>query len=828
MSTSTADFENQQSRYYTQSLRPLPVSSGVARGVPGPALTSATVVADPLVPATARRKPDTDVSQYLSDFGASSQASQFDAACRALPYPSVGMRGDGNSQTGCGWWVSDSEKAGGAGAYGTRQGPMNPFMSSQIGPGRWVWDPREAWKLEGMKAARTVKACSDLPYVKFPGIGWCPSTNAAVLTDGNGNPAFPREAGGDCPGGGILMAGDACPPVSLQNQTLSSIGSVCVPDPTTGALSPACLQTLTSAWGCSADGGLAQALSGPGYASSSSLASFQSANRVLEQRGFSLNPGILRDGKLTTDDMWSSLKGLKTLTTDADAKSKGAALALCYGTPFDPCALSDADTGPYDSQCITQTALGMGYSANGKLMPGNKGMDFWNSFKTWGDVVTTLAGWKQQADTGGGSKQKQQQAIANVYGVAVKFPGLACNTTGVMMYRYLLPASGGDLNSLFPPRGASTHFLGRYLLKNGFTGLAQQNLQGSPNYAETHRFLTNFVPAQGGTCQFLVSGSGPGSRLLVDDTVVLSSSSAAPATSEILKMFTGQPYKLTVDRGTSIAVSFNSAPWSPIQASQLYLLKDRRLPMIDFSFSRMPEGTQGPRGIQDADAVFQSFQLSPNARIGSLSGRNCMIVSGYNSNANNRNGYIQGVRFRAIKSFTMMVNISNVSFPGGAATPSLVAFYNLPTSNPTGVPKLSGSSQPFTYRQRTDDFMISSDMSFVYPYGLQHGTSRPFDIALSKTKFDAIQANQWCHFAFVWDMDGEGATVYLNGSKSKGVHFSVSPYDVDLIMENFVIGCDEHPDGQTWTGGIAWFRAFDYFLSIEDIERDMNDAWDSL
>ena len=48
------------------------------------------------------------------------------------------------------------------------------------------------------------------------------------------------------------------------------------------------------------------------------------------------------------------------------------------------------------------------------------------------------------------------------------------------------------------------------------------------------------------------------------------------------------------------------------------------------------------------------------------------------------------------------------------------------------------------------------------------------------------------------------------------------------MMEQIRIGCDVHPEGQSWTGGIAWFRAFDYQLSKDLVQLDMNDGWGSV
>jgi hypothetical protein len=47
------------------------------------------------------------------------------------------------------------------------------------------------------------------------------------------------------------------------------------------------------------------------------------------------------------------------------------------------------------------------------------------------------------------------------------------------------------------------------------------------------------------------------------------------------------------------------------------------------------------------------------------------------------------------------------------------------------------------------------------------------------------------------------------------------------VYEQIRIGCDMTSD-RSWTGGIQWFRAFDYQLSQAQVQMDMQDGWLSL
>jgi hypothetical protein len=112
------------------------------------------------------------------------------------------------------------------------------------------------------------------------------------------------------------------------------------------------------------------------------------------------------------------------------SQASGAAMNMCYGTPFDPCALKPTDKGPYDPQCITQKALAMGYSPSGKLLPSYIGMGYWNQAPTWQNVIEYLTWWKQTADLGPSfagqniTIQLQLAGIDNVYGISVPDPTL--------------------------------------------------------------------------------------------------------------------------------------------------------------------------------------------------------------------------------------------------------------------------------------------------------------------------------------------------------------------------------------------------------------------
>jgi len=917
-------FEDRQQRYYTQELnRTLPTR--IPR-TESSVLELALGNVDPTMPRDTRMAPE--IQMLASDFGTQSGALQREATCRAMPYPGPAMRA-ADARAGCGWWFVPDPTQQSIGAYGTRRGPMDPTLGTRTS-GEWIWNPQEAYKRESQKEAVSVKSCKDVEnpiLIKDRKIGWCNSTGRAIVTDGKGNPAYPQAQGGDCPDNAITMPGQPCPPppppTEWQLLTGMGGGEVGVADlcqSQNGVLSPGCLGAISTAV-MGSNGVMTQSFRS-GYAGSSEA--FTEANRYLQERGFTIDQGVIKDGRISVDKALATVKAVKAQADAVDGSRMTAAAAnLAYGTPFNPCPSSRSEPGPHDANCIRKAALAMGYSPEGGILPERFGMAYWNKyFKTWGDVLTGLKWWKDVADKGPsfyGGPDDQTNAISHVYGVGVKFPKTGCNSFGILMYRYFFPTWDG---ALFPAKGPQTHFLGRYILKNGFPAQGstmQDQTPGGGYLTEGQRMVTDFYPKLGGTYQFLIQ-CDDFVRLQINGVVIGEvGCCGVPTPTKTIQMNANQPYTMVVDLWNGggpwsfgISMSINGTTWTSVPADQLRMKKDRRMAMIDLPFNKMPSGTNGP--ISDTNNVFQNLQISSNSSIGDLNGRKCLLVKGSGSNVNNNARFAQGIRLRAMKSFTCMLQISSINYPAGT-TPSIVGFFNLPSTQITAPPKqqvqaqgppntyvdlgcwndrpdrhLKGSNQgrphtkdtceakaralghkyfsvqdgnecytgneqydrygrapgdcpisggpwkahtwgllgqgqtdrPYKYDQRTNDFMITASREQIYPWGINPGISN------SSRETRSYPMGQWFHLAFVWDEDFKGYNMYINGVAGKPFKLNTPPYSPELMMEQIRIGCDVHPDGQSWTGGIAWFRAFDYKLNEELIARDMNDDWDSL
>lgn len=843
-------FETDQRRRYLHEInRAIPTrQSALDNTTVAAALSTAdSVASQPIAVA--------QILERIGDGTGASTALARDAACRSLPYPGPAMR-DPAARTGCGWWYVSDPATPSVGAYGTRRGPMHPTLDREVAPGEWIWDPQEAQMREAQKQAVRIQTCPDIQFASFPNMGWCTSTGRALATDGVGNPLFPRTPGGDCPGGQIITNAASCPPPqpvpSAAGPSVAQppgTAGLCTPQPN-GSLSPACLQALAPWAGCSPSGTLAQSLGGSSYAGSSAI--FQTPYAALQRRGFTLNSGIVNDGQVSIQAALQSIGGLKQQAASGDgSRATAAAANLCYGTPYDPCTgLQPSDTPPYDAICIDRQLDAAGYAPNGGLRPAKIGMDYWNQsvLGTWQSVLNNIAWWKNTADTDSGDPPAQANAIQSVYGVGVQWPRTGCNYNGVSILRYAFANADPSLFGTYPD-GPQTHFLGRMLQGAGLQGAGIQlfnttseMLPATGSAVEGNRHLTVFRPTIGGTYQFLINYDDVFQLSLIDSTgtTILSADGSLQrggsgmSPSAIVSLIAGQEYKLVYDTwntgGTwtkSFQISVNGGGWQPLPADQLYLPVDRRQPLIELAFNKMPSGYYGP--VSDTQGIIRNWFLS--APIGTVAGQPCMTVGGPGSYCANWHKYAQGLRLKALKSFTMRLYVKSgsVSFPGGS-TPSIFALYNLPSTNTAGPLRLGAAQDSWNWPARTADFDITTSGGAIYPYGTaQRGggdTIQETFLYNATSAAPAMPLDRWFHFAFVWADDFSSYAMYIDGKVV--ANLPAAAYPANLIFEQIRIGCDATDDRAQWQGGIAWFRGFDYRLSGDLVQRDMNDDWASL
>jgi hypothetical protein len=836
-------FDDTQRHYFLRELnRAFPAQQ---RELDTKAMQAALGTSDPELPAAARQ-PSFDVrlaSSFAMERGSSALAS--DASCYGLTPSS--MRADPASRTGCGWWYVNDSSSPSVSAYGTRRGPMNPNMDTMFGQGQWYWNPQDAEKAEAQKQASRVTVCTDLPYAqnKVPNMGWCTATNRAILTDGQGRPKYPRMAGGDCPGGSIVTSAANCPPPAPA--AAGGGGGPSISQCTDGNLTPACLAAIAGNE-CSANGYLAQIYNSGRFPTTDPT--FNTTNQLLQQRGFTIDSRLVSDGQMTINSAISAVSNVAQASLPSSSYSnyvQNAAGFLCRGTAFDPCAFQASDSGPFPSECITKMATQQyGFAQSGTALPG--GPDAAWPTSNWG-AVTAMAQQISTCADQPSTPQAQALCIRQKYGTSVQYPKQGCNNNGIYLYRYYFPQ---QFNYVYFPSanptvagqygGPYTHFLGRYMFKNGLPqyGLNYNDqLVAGGNLTESQRLIFNWIPTQGGSHQF---------QVMNDDNMTISySTNGSPKTdliraaccntaanSNILSnVVPGQVYNMEIDFvNASSAWKFgvlhaNSAdgsawsPFAPLPLAEIFLNQDRRLPMIDFSFHKMPQGTNNTQ-VSDTNGVLSQYSLQ-GSPIGQVAGRPCMVVSDVATGLHNcLLTYNQGMRLGALKSFTMMVCITAASTQG---PPTIFSMYNVSDSASymgTNPPRSGPPLVSWDYPYRPQNFAVY-DMGG----GLMTTYSDTSNPSIGKgwqsaAVFAPYSYGQWFHYAFVWDTDFAGYSVYINGQVAGSQR--VPAVNPNTILEQVRVGGDQYG----WAGGVQWFRAFDYQLSQEQVQMDMTDTWANL
>jgi hypothetical protein len=817
----SAPFGDSQRDYYMREInRAMP-----ARGtIPDdPTIQLALGNVDPVMPGRAGAAAPSAAQQFLSYYGAGSAAYAADAACRQISDP-LQMRPDPTARTGCGWYFRPNASTPSTAAYGTRRGPMSPTLDA-AGQGQWLWDPMEAALMEGTKQTAKITSCAQIQYSPNPNMGWCPSTNSAILTDGMGNPRFPRAPGGDCPGGGIITNAAQCTAPAGG----AGGGDICTPNPD-GTMTAACLMALAIQAGCSSNGTLYTSIE-------SGWSSTATATLQVVQQG--ANYGF--PAANASPQLWlTSFQQLKQIADTTQGRVGAAASNLVYGTPFNPCGFAPTDTGPFPGDCITSLALTKGYRPAGAILPSVGGMTYWNqNTKTWSDVGSLLDKWMVTANNPQPNPADQRTALMNVYGTQVQYPRTNCNNYGVMAYRYYVPFTNQpvwDGQAYYANNGPQTHFLGRYIYKAGLP--STEATSALPWTASTFKDQTpsssRLMECVVLECSFVVAETAPhqfqmqvddGALMYVDDQFSFEATCcgslqngpvfnwSAGETHTLRWMFVnvGQPWSF------GCHLSVNGQPFAPIPVTQTFLTLDRRLPTIGLEFATMKPG----QTITDTQAVLSNWIPTNSAAIGQAYGQTCLTFT----NGGGLHSYLrynQGLSLHAIRSITMSVYVASTTQGSTGTWPSLMSFSNYSQSQPGLPPRQGPPQESADWGTRRDDFSIGCNNGTVTVGIKSAGVGLPF----TSSQFASIPMNAWVHLAIVWDDNWGGYAFYINGQLSS---HTMLPMQIPvLLFEQICIGSDSTDDGAGWKGGIAWWRGFDYRLSTDQITMDMNNGWANL
>jgi hypothetical protein len=850
------DFGDRQQQYYLNELnRIIPVS---AKAGSQDTIQAALSITDPELPSGSW----TTRSPLFADMQSSNKGVfDRDQACRNIPYPGDGMRKT-EDRVGCGWWFPDDMTRPSIGAYGSRRGPASqPILEKAVGTGQWLWDPATAYSAEALKQLGSIQSCQEFQIVQptIPNVAWCTTgdngVGAAFVTMGPNQRqvGFPRQF--ECPPDQVTLRGEICPPPS-QGPGAPTIPPSAQPDfCIDGALSPACIsflrerivpggslgrQLATGSYGLYASDGKT-----PLPPNDPQVQTIKAATFALAEAGLQIDSGIMINGQSTQTNVINSFNALKSVALRGDGSmASRAALNLCYdGFPFSGCPGNPTDPGPFlkdtnddaGAACVQEAAAMVGYGTNGALIQADQiksQAGYWNQFARWGDLLTNLIEYKKVADTSTVPFADRKVALNNVYGIALNDPQFGCTINGVFMYRYYF-ASGVDPNA-FVFAGPNndqplTHFLGRYNWKGGFPTVLSGTSPQTPAGSYTHEaqvFVTQLQVPVDGFYQFVMASNfqavvefgGVRTNILNINTPtqVMSGTFVEGMRIPIRVVF----YGYLPNWGFNFLYSYNNSPLTVIPPQLLLLPKSTKNPMFE---------------ITSVDgAVLETSGLVPNIyatglKQGTVGGQQAMVVSGGVSCMTNVGLYSQGIRGRAFRSITLTLNVSSAT-----GTPGIFMMYNLPSSagylptiDPTTnmitaeagspTPRKGGPTDNRDYANRTQDmglYLVNGGSQLQFKCKGWTGATNLVPIPL--------KLNIWYHIALIWDDDWNGIQIWIDGVQIFNGP-CIGPRG-PLIFEQFRAGCDETaPTG--WTGGMSWFRGFDYRMSQTDIQTDMQNAW---
>lgn len=550
---------------------------------------------------------------------------------------------------------------------------------------------------------------------------------------------------------------------------------------------------------------------------------------------------------MTSKDGWlTSCQMIKGIADTAQGRVGGAARAIVYNAAaFDPCALQPTDTAPFSAECVTKAALAKGFSPQGDAMPAQWGMDFWNNIanyngQSWGDntwqsVLNQLDAMKKYADVPGyGTPDQQRVGIAQVYGTSIQFPKTDCNNKGVMLYRYYFPPTWNW--ALFPPQGPQTHFLGRYIFKQGlpsteggqpvatsvpWANSTQKDMAPSGgNLTEAHRLECNFQVQQSDTHQFQIQVDDVCNMYIDDQPYMSVGCCGVLQNGPVLNWNAGDVHKLTwiyVNGGGPWSfgchLSVGGQAFTPLPAAQTFMTQDRRKPTLGLEFAKNAQ-------LADTNGVLTNWQLYNGAQIGQAYGQQCLNFP-VGGGLHNFNTYNQGISSHALRSMTCRIYVDSVT-PG--TWPSIWSFANFSGSQPYSNPRMGVPRESWDFSTRPDDLSMVVNSNGLVCYGAM---SQSQGIQWQTTKLSTpLPLKQWCHLALVWDDDWQGFAIYVNAQLAD--RYRMTKAMGNILLEQICIGSDATDDGSGWSGGIAWWRGFDYRLSTDQITLDMNDNWASL
>jgi hypothetical protein len=743
----------------------------------------------------------------------SSEILKKEQQCQKIEKPEDLPEDDVKQRMDCAWMFNPTGRSG-----ATLCSIAGPVLSTsrQKFPNttfKFVWSKADAIKKERIKLCGLTKNCNLL--TPGSGCGFCPELGYAVPANPNGSSIY-EEA--KCPYNAVTDPNQCYKPRAEGGGAVPGVQNtdICLPD-SGGRLSKACLGALAQQASCTDSGTILRALND----SSNPVLSSKQVNNVVDvmrSYNFTVNEGLLTDGKISTDVALDNyIKISRAAQNATQGRVRKAAGNLCSGSPFQVCDYDDNSQENFSLSCLQEIYQQVGCQGRGADFPNATNVQKYYG-TTWGNIkksVNLLAD-KMTNSYGKYTVEEQKEAVLRCIGTKLRKKKIGyCNELGISIK--IMLTTNRD------------HYYGRKILTNQFFMLRNDStLWDSLDvfqslWHDTDVTLvveTNLNPENTATLSYTRVGNSP-DIILWNDSPMVNKSMNGIAQDPVnglsvlkdkqqdqrLKMIVQVPSNQQPDRTTVWYMADSNGTQIPITICRLPI--ERKNPVMNI----MMNGGM-------VSEITKTFDIrAVNTSEGNKGGRSCTVFNGDNS-------YVKintKLRNKAFRSYTIKFYSESL----GNCT-RLFQFYNGQWTSYWQWDWWRWTYQQIT-RYDSENYGLATDaldieLGYQSPgiYG-QYKTPGYPGWNLVAAMDNSLKMNNWQHLTFIWNDDYSGYSLYLEG-------ILINSCSKTIIQEQFTwenyIG-KGYWDGWTgmFKGGMEWFRAFDYPLGPDEIQQDMDDDW---
>jgi hypothetical protein len=742
--------------------------------------------------------------------------------CRKIELPENLPNDAVKQRIDCAWMFNPTGRSGST--LCSIAGPIFPASRRKYPTNQYTltWSKAEAIKKERIKECALTKKCDLL--IPGKGCGFCPEMGRAIPVDAAGNSSYGEAR---CPGPPVTEPSMCRRPRSEGGGGYDSL--TCDPD-SEGRLSKACLTALAEQASCSDGGTLLQALKDSSNPEISSKQVREVAD-VMRSYSFSIPDSLLKDGKIVVDTALNTYINIsKAAQTAASARVRRAAGNLCSGTPFHPCEYEDDSKENFNLRCLQDLYQQVGCQGRGTDFPNSTNL---SSFfgKTWGNVkkaVNELSD-KMVNQNGRYTAEEQKDAVRRCIGTRLRKRSIGyCNEFGIVIYMYYGGKYGTFFgrkiltNQFFSLKSDSTFWDSLDIFNSQFTGgqtvylVIKTNINPETNSTLSYTRTGNFNDVIRWNDRPMVSKNGTGiAQDPVNGLIVVPNQQR----NQRLEIEMSLPYTQHTQRYGMWYMADNAGNSPPITICRLPI--ERKNPMMNIVMN-----------AGNVEEITGNVGISHNGcREGNLGGESCTIFDGGSTFIRIGNG----LRNRAFRSYTMKVWCDNLE-----NRDSFFSFYNGKWEQrneikfwifiPLGlffwipIPIFH-----IVWRYDGDNWWKSSNRIGMStgPYNDSIKASvkpnQDQGETISAEQSGIIKPKTWQHFTWIWNGDFTQIDIYVDGVKKASGTGAAMPEGI--TGENYIGRAALDGTHRLHKGGMMWFRGFDYALSPDEIQQDMDDDW---